>query len=97
MEKREYCWYVHTYSEIEGLQQAHTLTYCADNSSRGVVLELVARQGSEEQRAAVLCPELSFSRGVQLLRYLYENGIGLSGWLDVLEDIQQPYEALTGR
>ena len=31
---------------------------------------------------------------MQLLRYLCENGVGPEQWLDVLEDVHQPYQPL---
>ena len=31
---------------------------------------------------------------MQLLRYLCENGVGPEQWLEVLEDVHQPYQLL---
>ena len=36
----------------------------------------------------------SFARMMQLLRYLCENSIGPEQWLEVLEDVHQPYRLL---
>ena len=79
MMSKEYCRYIRTYSELEGLQHAHTLVYCGAAAAQGVVMEL--RQDS-------------FARAMQLLRYLCENSIGLEQWLDVLDDAGQSYELL---
>ena len=40
MMNNEYCRYIHTYSELEGLQHAHSLVYCGALSAQGVVMEL---------------------------------------------------------
>ena len=40
MNTREYCCYTRPYSEIEGLQLAHTLLYSASAQPEGIVLEL---------------------------------------------------------
>ena len=42
MNTREYCCYTRPYSEIEGLQLAHTLLYSASAQPEGIVLELPA-------------------------------------------------------
>ena len=79
MMSKEYCRYIRTYSELEGLQHAHTLVYCGAAAAQGVVMELL---------------QDSFARAMQLLRYLCENSIGLEQWLDVLDDAGQSYELL---
>ena len=45
MNTREYCCYTRPYSEIEGLQLAHTLLYSASAQPEGIVLELRFQQG----------------------------------------------------
>lgn len=94
MTGKEYCRYIRTYSELEGLQRAHTLIYCAATVPQGVLAELRLEQGGCVRRSAVLTPEGSFGRVMQILRYLCENSIGLEQWLDVLEDACQPYQRL---
>ena len=64
MTNGECCRYIRTYSELEGLQHACTLVYCAASTPQGV------------------------------LRYLCENGVGPEQWLEVLEDVHQPYQLL---
>ena len=93
MMTREYCRYIRTYSELEGLQRAHTLLYCASATAQGVEAEVRCEQGGRVRRSAVLL-DCSFSRAMQLLRYLCENSIGLEQWLDVLDDAGQSYELL---
>ena len=41
MMSKEYCRYIRTYSELEGLQHAHTLVYCGAAAAQGVVMELL--------------------------------------------------------
>ena len=91
MTNRECCRYIRTYSELEGLQRAHTLIYCAATTAQGVVMEVRQEQDGQVQRSRVLLPESGFARAMQLLRYLCENGVGLGQWLEVLDDVHQPY------
>ncbi len=93
MMTKEYCRYIRTYSELEGLQQAHTLIYCGASTQQGVLMELRHEQGGRVRSAAVLTGS-SFARAMQLLRYLCENGVGLEQWLGVLDDIGAPYQRL---
>lgn len=67
MTNGECCQYIRTYSELEGLQHACTLVYCAASTPQGVLAQL---------------------------RYLCENGVGPEQWLEVLEDVHQPYQLL---
>ena len=94
MMNNEYCRYIHTYSELEGLQHAHSLVYCGVLSAQGVVMELRHEQDGRVRRSAVRLPEGSFARAMQLLRYLCENSVGLEQWLEVLADGGQSYELL---
>ena len=94
MMNNEYCRYIHTYSELEGLQHAHSLVYCGALSAQGVVMELRHEQDGRMRCSAVRLPEGSFARAMQLLRYLCENGVGPEQWLEVLEDVHQPYQLL---
>ena len=93
MMSKEYCRYIRTYSELEGLQHAHTLVYCGAAAAQGVVMELRQEQDGRVRRSAVLLQD-SFARAMQLLRYLCENSVGLEQWLEVLEDVHQPYQLL---
>ena len=45
-------------------------------------------------QSRVVCPDGSFARVMRLMRYLCENGIGPGQWLDVLDDLHQPYRPL---
>ena len=87
---REYCRYIRTYSELEGLQRAHTLLYCASVTAQGVEAEVRCEQGGRVRRSAVLL-DCSFSRAMQLMRYLCENGVEPEQWLEVLQDAGQSY------
>ena len=70
MMNKEYCRYIHTYSELEGLQHAHSLVYCGALSAQGVVMELrheqdgQARQGkgrSGDDQLCLLCAQAPYS------------------------------------
>ena len=62
MNTREYCCYTRPYSEIEGLQLAHTLLYSASAQPEGIVLELRVQQGGGNYTSRVVCPDGSFAR-----------------------------------
>ena len=94
MTNGECCRYIRTYSELEGLQHACTLVYCAASTPQGVLAQLRREQGGRVRCSVVRLPEGSFARAMQLLRYLCENSVGLEQWLEVLEDVHQPYQLL---
>ena len=94
MTGKEYCRYIRTYSELEGLQRGHTVVYCAQTVPGGVLAQLRWEQAGRVQCSTVLAPQGSFARMMQLLRYLCENSIGPEQWLEVLEDVHQPYQLL---
>ncbi len=54
MNTREYCCYTRPYSEIEGLQLAHTLLYSASAQPEGIVLELRVQQGGGNYTSRVV-------------------------------------------
>ena len=60
----------------------------------GVLAQLRWEQAGRVQCSTVLAPQGSFARMMQLLRYLCENSIGPEQWLEVLEDVHQPYRLL---
>lgn len=91
MKAKEYCCYTHSYSEIEGLQSAHTLVYSASAVDEGVILELRTLQAGRNSVSRVICPAGSFAAVMPLMRYLCENGVGPDQWLDLLDDMKQPY------
>ena len=97
MTGKEYCRYIRTYSELEGLQRAHTVVYCAQTVPGGVLAQLRWEQAGRVQCSTVLAPQGSFARMMQLLRYLCENSIGPEQWLEVLEDVHQPYPPTSTR
>ena len=41
MMNNEYCRYIHTYSELEGLQHAHSLVYCGALSAQPFFINLL--------------------------------------------------------
>lgn len=92
---KEYCRYVRSYSELEGLQLAHTLCYSAHRTDTGIVLELAQEQGQGRSVCRVLYLSESFPQAMRLMKYLCENGVGPGQWLNVLEDLHQPFRPLT--
>ena len=53
MTGKEYCRYIRTYSELEGLQRAHTVVYCAQTVPGGVLAQLRWEQAG--RYSAVRC------------------------------------------
>lgn len=94
MENQEICRFERGYSELEGLQQAHRMIYCARRTPEGVVLELAVQQAGKTERCALLCRNLTEKRAGELLLYFCENGVDPFQCLDVLEELGQRYEEL---
>ena len=86
MTNGECCRYIRTYSELEGLQHA-SLWRTRRPPPAGCAPGRV-------RSSTVLAPADSFGRIMRLLRYLCENGVGPEQWLEVLEDVHQPYQLL---
>ena len=57
MTGKEYCRYIRTYSELEGLQRAHTVVYCAQTVPGGVLAQLRWEQAGRVQCSTVLAPQ----------------------------------------
>ena len=61
MTGKEYCRYIRTYSELEGLQRAHTVVYCAQTVPGGVLAQLRWEQAGTVQygagSAGQFCPD----------------------------------------
>ena len=62
MTNGECCRYIRTYSELEGLQHACTLVYCAATTPQGVLAQLRREQGGKVRSSTVLAPADSFGR-----------------------------------
>lgn len=60
---KESCRYVRSYSELEGLQQAHTLCYSARRTETGIVLELALEEGGACARLTGCCAPRKISHG----------------------------------
>ena len=94
MTGKEYCRYIRTYSELKGLQHARTVLYCASTLPQGVLVELRREQDGRVSRSRVLTPADSFAQVMPLLRYLCENGVEPGQWLEVLQDLGQPFRLI---
>ncbi len=94
MTGKEYCRYIRTYSELEGLQRAHTVVYCAQTVPGGVLAQLRWEQAGRVQwqygagPAGQFCPDdAAFALSVREQHRPEQ-------WLEVLEDVHQPYRLL---
>ena len=93
MTNGECCRYIRTYSELEACNTP--VRWCtAPHPPQGVLAQLRREQGGKVRSSTVLAPADSFGRVMRLLRYLCENGVGPEQWLEVLEDVHQPYQLL---
>ncbi len=91
MGRREYCRYIRTYSELEGLQKAHTMRYSASAEDEGILMELQLQQGAKTVFQRVVWRGGNFRRAMLIMQYLCENGVGFAQWLDVLDDFEVAY------
>lgn len=87
MKSKEYCCYIRTYSELEGLQQASTVSYSGYAVEGGVVMELRREQSGRPGQTLTLFLGHSFPQAMRLLRYLCENGVAPQQCLEVLQDL----------
>ena len=94
MTGKEYCRYIRTNSELEGLKRAHPDVYCAQTVSGGVLAQLRWEPAGRVQCSTVMAPQGSFARLMQIMRYLCEISIGPEQLLEVLEDVHQPFRLL---
>lgn len=86
METELSCDYVKNYSEIGALQPAHQVAYSAKPHSKGALLKVVHTQRDKFQSIECLCESLTLENAKNMLKYLYENSVGISNFLDVLQD-----------
>ena len=63
MTGKEYCRYIRTYSELEGLQRAHTVVYCAQTVPGGVLAQLRWEQAGRVQCSTALAPQCTSPTG----------------------------------
>ena len=91
---KEYCRYVRSYSELEGLQRARTVYYSASRTPEGVLMELEQLDAGRHTCSRILCPGVEFARAMRLTRYLCENGVEPGQWLEVLQDLGQPFRLI---
>ena len=94
MTGKEYCRYIRTYSELEGLQRAHTVVYCAQTVPGACWPSCEGEQAGWVQCSTVLAPQGSFARMMQIMRHLAREQHRPEQWLEVLEDVHQPYRLL---
>lgn len=87
----EPCRYTRTYSEIQGLQIGRTLTYSVSHGDNGPLFLLEQKTADNVSTEACICPSVSLTDALSLLRYLYENSFGLGCWLDLLDDLNIAY------
>ena len=80
--------------EREIMTNGECCRYIRTYSELGVLAQLSREQGGKVRSSTVLAPADSFGRIMRLLRYLCENGVGPEQWLEVLEDVHQPYQLL---
>ena len=85
------CEYTNTYSEIEGFQESRTLSYSVADMPDGVHIVVRQESGAGAQSEACSCHSATFEYVVSFVKYLHENGVGLSSWYDLLDDLNIQY------
>lgn len=85
------CEYTNTYSEIKGFQESRTLFYSVTDMPDGVYIMVRQESGTGVQTEACSCHSASFEYVVSFVKYLHENGVGLSSWYDMLDDLDIQY------
>lgn len=85
------CEYTNTYSEIEGFQESRTLSYSVADMPDGVHIVVRQESGAGVQSEACSCHSATFEYVVSFVKYLHENGVGLSSWYDLLDDLNIQY------
>ena len=84
MTNGECCRYIRTYSELEGLQHACTLVYCAASTPQGVLAQLRREQGGKVRRGAGGCTPALPAAGYFEKRNKYSRRTGFLWHLSVL-------------
>ena len=92
MENQEIFRFERGYSELEGLQQAHRMIYCARRTPEGIVLELAVQQAGKTERCALLGRNLEEKRAGDLLLHFREHVVETFQCLAVLEELRRAYE-----
>lgn len=78
--------YIHQYSEIEGLQSKKTITYLMETLNEGVKLTVILTKDKFVNKESCVCRNIDCQRGMNILKFLYENSVEINNWLDVLYD-----------
>lgn len=84
--KDENCQFIHSYSDIEGLQSAYQITYAVKMTPNGALLTIQSKKNSSATSLVCLCPYLDFCKAECVARYLYENSVSVYLCQDVLRD-----------
>ena len=83
--------YIHQYSEIEGLQPKKTIMYIIETLNEGIKLTIVLKKKKYINRESCVCCNINYRRGMNILKFLYENSVEINNWLDVLCDCDVKY------
>lgn len=78
--------YTHQYSEIEGLQSEKTVTYLMETLNEGIKLTVTLMKGKIINKESCVCRNIDCQRGMNILKFLYENSVEINNWFDVLNN-----------
>lgn len=79
------------YSEINGLQKEHYITYCITTNESGIIISVTSDFSGNSATEKCLFPNLSFKKAQDIATLLSENGYGIDNWLDIFEDLDIDY------
>lgn len=81
----------HRFSEIEGLQNAHTLVYSLEVDEAGRHHMVLTRSGSAPCKEDT-CVPIPPKTACLLLRFFYENAVQPEHWQDIVADYCTGFE-----
>lgn len=86
--------FVHTYSEIKGLQEKSTLTYLVSVTGEGTMITVRQQSDSGVNTEACVCPDFSFEDACLTITYACENSVGMGCWLNLFDDLNIEYKVI---
>lgn len=91
MNQNSACMYTNYFSAIEGFQKQSIITYYAEDTPDGVFFRLMQKGDFTEHTESCLCPSISLESGKHVLKYIWENRIGVGCWYEILHDLDIPF------
>lgn len=91
MEIIQICKYVKNYSTIEKIQEKYEVIYLVNMISNDIILNITHIQSQNNYSVKCLCKNISELEAKNIMLFMFENSIGVDGFLDVLQDLSVSY------